>query len=500
MILYEDTSWLAVAKPTGMPTHAPRPGVLGVVEWLRLHLGREVLVVSRLDAGTSGVLLLAKTAGAAARAQAVHTAGGAAKTYEFLAEGSGLPGRLICQDPLDGKEALTEFTRVGAGRWRARISHGRRHQVRRHAAAVGLPLLGDEEYGGQPWPRLALHCKEVSWPGLKVIHCEIPESFRGPVDPDWAIACERRGGWQRTVTDAWRAVHRDELPDLPAAIDVYGEWLDAVWYDEEVPAEEATARLAPVLEAVANHAGCRGGVIRGHVRNPHRRGLVSETHAWQEAPPSTFQVTEHGLHYGIDLLSTQHTGLFLDQRDTRRRVALAASGARMANLFSFTCSFAMTAVAGGAEVAFSVDTAKACLETGKANFALNGLSDGGRGKFIREDARKWLARQERRRDERPREHRDLDLVVCDPPVFAGGRGGSSFGVADEWPRLAESCAGLLRKGGVGVFANNHRGGNHKLYREQLAEHFAVVEDLRPPLDFPELPDAEMHVRTFWCRK
>ena len=63
MILYEDSSWLAVAKPPGMPTHAPRPGILGVVEWLRLHLGREVLVVSRLDSGTSGVLLLATMVG-----------------------------------------------------------------------------------------------------------------------------------------------------------------------------------------------------------------------------------------------------------------------------------------------------------------------------------------------------------------------------------------------------------------------------------------------------
>lgn len=500
MILYEDSDWLAVAKPTGLPTHAPRVGVLGAVEWLRLHRGQETHVVSRLDAGTSGVLLLARSAGAAARAQEVHEAGAARKTYRFLSDGTGTPDEFICEDPLDGKPARTEFSRQDGRCWQAVITAGRKHQIRRHAAAMGLPLLGDEAYGGPPWPRLALHCVEVAWPGLEPIRCEVPASFTEMVDIDWAVACERRGDWPRAVTDAWRAVHRDEVADLPVAVDIYGPWLNAVWFDESVPAAEAASRLEPLLDAVAANAGCRGGVIRTHARNPHRKGLVGETHVWRERPPATFAVTEHGLEYEVDLLTTQHTGLFLDQRDTRRRLAAAATGARMANLFAFTCSFAVAAAAGKAEVVFSVDTARACLETGKTNFTLNGLDRTGRGKFIREDARKWLDRQERRRAQRPDEWVPLDLVVCDPPVFAGGKGGARFLVEEAWPRLARTVAGLLRPGGTALFVNNHRGGDHARYRAQLAAVFGEVEDLRPPLDFPRLPGAAVHVRTFWCRK
>ncbi|MBK9304708.1 MAG: class I SAM-dependent methyltransferase [bacterium] len=46
-------------------------------------------------------------------------------------------------------------------------------------------------------------------------------------------------------------------------------------------------------------------------------------------------------------------------------------------MFAYTCSFSVAAVAGKAEVAVSVDTAKACLVTGRVNFELNGLALGG---------------------------------------------------------------------------------------------------------------------------
>ena len=290
-------------------------------------------------------------------------------------------------------------------------------------------------------------------------------------------------------------MHRDEIPGLPAAIDVYGGWLNATWYDEHTGLDAAEAALGPHLDAL----GGRGAVLRLHRRNPHRQGLVADIRVLGEPPPDALIVREHGLRFEVNLTRTQHTGLFLDQRDTRRRVALAAAGARMANLFAFTCSFSVAAAAAGCEVVFSVDTAKACLETGKTNFALNDLTAGGRGKFIRQDARRWLARQLRRRDEAPADHRPLDLVVCDPPVFAAAEDGGAFSVEQEWPQLAAGVAGLLRPGGLAVFANNHRGGDHGRYRAQLAEVFATVEDLPPPLDFPVLPGAEPHVRTFLGR-
>jgi len=510
VILHRDADWLFVDKPSGMATHAGKPGELGATEWLELHLGLETHVVSRLDRGTSGVLLLARTPDAAARAQKIHESGQALKTYEFWSTAARDPVEWVCEDPLDGHACRTTFRRTGANpqgdlfRYEASITRGRKHQIRRHAAVGGVPVLGDETYGGTRFGRLCLHCREVAWPGLdKTVRSSTAPSFaaleRGD-DPGFALCLDRRGKWPMAVTDAWRAVHRDEIDGLPAAVEVYGAWFNAVWFDETSNQAKIERLLHPVLEQVSAAAGLRGGVIRIHRRNPHQKGLHEETVVVGNGPPPRFTVSEHGLKYEISLTETQHPGLFLDQRDTRRLLAMIAGGKRLANLFAYTSSFSVAAAAAEAEVCFSVDNARACLETGKANFAQNGLEETGRGKFIKEDARKWLARQERRRDKDPGAYDFLDLVVCDPPVFASSKDGGRFLLEKEWAGLAGSCSGLMPPGGVAVFANNHRTGDHRFYRKALVDHFSEVTDLRPPLDFPVFPRRLHHVRTFWCLK
>lgn len=521
MILHRDADWLAVDKPTGLATHGGQAGELGAVEWLALHLGEEAYVVSRLDTGTSGVLWLARTREASARAQQVHEAGLARKTYTFLstvdARGAGLPAAWARDDELDGRPARTEFRQddePGAGglsRYTAVISRGRRHQVRRHAAASGVPVLGDAEYGGAPAGRVYLHCAEVCWPGLAApVRAPLPPSFavaRGAagIARDEALSRDRRGAWPAAVADCWRAVHRGEVEGLDAAVDVYGPWLRATCWDGS-PAEQtagaAAERLAPLLELAGAGRDVRGVVIRGHRQNPHQEALPGFTIVQGEPPPAPLVVTEHGLRYGVDLAGPPHPGLFLDQRDARRRVFLAARGRRLANLFSFTCSFSVAALAGGAEVAFSVDTARGCLRDGMANLALNGLDapgGAGRGKFVQEDARRWLARQERAREGKGNAWRPLDLVVCDPPVFSSVKDGGRFSVEREWASLADGVAAVLAPGGLALFANNHRGGDHRRYRDTLRARFATVDDLRPPLDFPLLPGRPRDMRAFWCR-
>lgn len=530
MILHRDDDWLVVAKPTGLAVHAPEPGRTGVVEWLALHRNETAHVVSRLDRGTSGVLLLARHAAASAEAQRIHEEAAAAKIYEFLSAADSVAAGAGQQwerdEDLDGKPARTCFRRLGAFapgpgaarvssdlapgqplyHYRAEIARGRRHQIRRHAAATGIPLLGDGEYGGPDWPRLCLHCSELRWPGLaEPLRSALPASFTalfggsaGETALHWALARDRRGGWPATVGDAWRIVHRDEIPGLPVAIDRYGDRFNVIWFDEEREPDPDDPDLAYVLDALAADFGCRGGVLRGHRRNPHRRTLVDAVRTIGEPPRDTFSVVEHGLRYEIDLMRTQHTGLFLDQRDSRRRIALRAKNARLANLFAFTCSFAVAAAAGGAEVAFSVDVARACLNTGQRNFELNGLSEGGRGKFIQQDARRWLKRQLRRREEGPAEFQPLDLVVCDPPVFASSKDGGKFSLVEEWPRLARDVATLLAPDGAALFANNHRGGHDRTYGDALRQSFGRVEAQRPPLDFPVLGGRPPHVRIYFC--
>ena len=199
------------------------------------------------------------------------------------------------------------------------------------------------------------------------------------------------------VTDAYRLVHRDEVGEF--SIDRFGDWLLVTGYNETLPSKQLLRKIGAELRTIP----CKGGIVRTNRRDPHNRKLFSDLESFGEEPPETFIVTEHGLQFEISLNDSQHPGLFLDQRDSRRRIAEVANSKRVANLFSFTCSFSVAAVAAGAEVAFSVDLAAGCLERGKRNFELNKLAESGRGKFIQEDVRKWLARQVRKKKATPAE-------------------------------------------------------------------------------------------------
>jgi len=303
------------------------------------------------------------------------------------------------------------------------------------------------------------------------------------------------------VTDAYRLVHRDEVGEF--SIDRYGDWLLVTGYDETLPSKQLLRKISAELRTIP----CKGGIVRTNLRDPHRRKLFSDLEPFGESTPETFTVTEHGLQFEISLNDSQHPGLFLDQRESRRRIADVSEGKRVANLFAFTCSFSVAAAAAGAEVAFSVDLAAGCLERGKRNFELNGLAESGRGKFIKEDVRKWLARQVRKKEANPSAFVPWDVVICDPPVFASAKKGEAFSVEKEWPALASNIRKILAEGGVALFANNHRGGDDGFYFSTLKEHFAAISALPSPVDFPTSPACagtwqanlgNPHVRSYWC--
>lgn len=135
--LYHDENWLVVNKPTGMSTHAANEGDLGVAEWLELHHGIKIHVCSRLDKGTSGVLLLALNTEASARAQKIHQENLSKKIYYFISDKKRTKeSKWICNNKLDLApcETVFELTQSGSGfyLYRAEITRGKKHQIRRH--------------------------------------------------------------------------------------------------------------------------------------------------------------------------------------------------------------------------------------------------------------------------------------------------------------------------------------------------------------------------------
>ncbi|MEZ4473806.1 MAG: RluA family pseudouridine synthase [bacterium] len=174
-VVYADDDVIVVDKPAGLVVH---PGAGNLDQTLvngLLHRFKTLSpvgapdrpgIVHRIDAGTSGLLVVARTEVAHHRLAAQLAAHTMARRYHALAWDHGLPdaGRwdsLHARDPRDrrrytgqaghGKPATTHFEvleRVGPCAWLAlRLETGRTHQIRVHAAEAGAPLVGDPVYG-----------------------------------------------------------------------------------------------------------------------------------------------------------------------------------------------------------------------------------------------------------------------------------------------------------------------------------------------------------------
>jgi 23S rRNA G2069 N7-methylase RlmK/C1962 C5-methylase RlmI len=447
--------------------------------------------------------VFAKSPAASGRAQRIHESQASRKEYVFLSHTKTRENEFSSNQPLDGLPCETSFrflkTVGNCFLYAATIERGRMHQIRRHASDAGIPVLGDEEYGGKAAERLFLHCHKTQWPEIdEGLVSPVPESFLETNGLRRAVfaALERRGTLLSSVTDAFRCVHRGELP-FDCAIDRYGNHL-CVWdYEATKGEEEVVSQLSLVASSICERLKLNGWVLKRSVRNPHTQKLVASQRVFGEAPPQWFNVQEHGFLFRVTLTESQHVGLFLDQRDNRRILFKRAAGKRVANLFSYTCSFSVMAAAGGAEVVFSVDAAKKYLDMGVANFELNKLVEGRRGKFVAEDVRSWLARQERK-VEREGGKALFDAIVCDPPTYSSTASQGEFSVAHEWEHLADVCARITRTTGFVLFSNNHRAGDRANYEAVLKRYFDCVERHSQPIDFPNISREPEHVKLFLC--
>lgn len=195
-ILFEDEHLVVFNKPAGLPVHrTAEHGGHNLVEIGMALLGQRGLQVklypvNRLDRGTSGVVLMAKSSAKAGLFGRLFQEGLVAKRY--LCAVSGKTGEAGVIDlPLDDKESRSEFRTLYSGKGLSILVvtpvTGRLHQIRRHLSAVGHPVIGDRRYGGAALRDLdghALHSCHLSFPhpvtGSKFdIFAPPPEAFAG---------------------------------------------------------------------------------------------------------------------------------------------------------------------------------------------------------------------------------------------------------------------------------------------------------------------------------
>lgn len=194
LLIGEDDQVLVFNKPAGLPVQSRgnNSRCLDELLWAFARSnGKRPRLVHRLDAGTSGLIMAARTKPAAAFLSAAFEAREVEKCYLALVSGN-LPvgeggkvdvsllrvergqdgGMAHARAALPGdsgaKPARTDWQAVASGQGvtllEVQPQTGRMHQIRAHLAHIGHPIIGDALYDGPPSPRLMLHAARLTVP------------------------------------------------------------------------------------------------------------------------------------------------------------------------------------------------------------------------------------------------------------------------------------------------------------------------------------------------
>ncbi len=210
-----------------------------------------------------------------------------------------------------------------------------------------------------------------------------------------------RLGLPSAETTAYRLVNSegDGLPGL--VVDVYGDVL-AVQFTAlgaklmENDIYDALGIMKPraIIEVSA------GGFAQ-------LEGFASATRVVRgEQDVGAVRCRENGIEIEVEPLKGQKTGMFLDQRENRRKIGALAKGARVLDIYTYAGGFALNALRGGAKEATCVDSSARALERVSLHAQLNGYTN---ITSVEADAFRFLETVT---------PKSADLVIVDPPKFA----------------------------------------------------------------------------------
>ena len=218
-VLFQNDRLLIIDKPAGLPVHGgPRggPNLEALLPLLADHPKHVPMLAHRLDADTSGCLILAKKRSALRKLHELFAAGSIVKIYWAVVDGkppqpfgtidaplkkiSDVSGWRMIVDA-GGHHATTDYQTLGqaeAMTWlELKPRTGRTHQIRVHCASLGCPVLGDPVYsaaGKDSKIPMHLIARRVSIPfddggGLITVEAPVPEHLRAKFE-----ACGYKSG------------------------------------------------------------------------------------------------------------------------------------------------------------------------------------------------------------------------------------------------------------------------------------------------------------------
>ena len=207
-------------------------------------------------------------------------------------------------------------------------------------------------------------------------------------------------------------------------------------------------------EKAANRFKLALQVIR-HIFGLHRDKVFIKVRAQQKGTQQYERLNQRNKYHEVqegkarllvNLTDYLDTGLFLDHRPIRTKIAQQVQDKSFLNLFAYTCSASLHAALGGATQTVSVDLSNTYLNWGKRNFALNGLSET-QHQFIEADVMPWLAQCKE----------SFDVIFIDPPTFSNSKKIQGvFDVQRDHVELLTLAMRLLKPNGICYFSTNFK--------------------------------------------
>jgi 23S rRNA (cytosine1962-C5)-methyltransferase len=227
--------------------------------------------------------------------------------------------------------------------------------------------------------------------------------------------------------------------------------------------------------------------------------------------PEPFVIRENGLQFELSFAEGYSVGLFLDQRDNRRRlmtgyvvggfelpwVGRASSNVEVLNTFAYTCGFSACAAKAGAKTT-SLDLSKKYLEWGKRNFELNGV-DPTQHDFIYGDVFDWFRRLAKKQ-------RAFDVILLDPPTFSQSKESGIFRAEKDYGKLIAQALPLLKANGVLFASTNAADWAVEDFLETIEDamrtskrRILLRQYFPQPPDFPISSSEPAYLKTVWMR-
>ncbi|WP_041523137.1 bifunctional 23S rRNA (guanine(2069)-N(7))-methyltransferase RlmK/23S rRNA (guanine(2445)-N(2))-methyltransferase RlmL [Gilvimarinus agarilyticus] len=280
--------------------------------------------------------------------------------------------------------------------------------------------------------------------------------------------------WRKRSGASCYRLYDADMPEYACAIDVYEGVVDGtntirrqVHVQEYQPPrsidEKAAAERFQEIQAAVPIALDVSPESVSFKQRRRNRGVMQYEKLHEKPMGELLQVQEGNAKLLINLWQYLDSGLFLDHRPLRLRIASETKGKRFLNLFCYTAAASVQAALGGARFTLSVDMSQTYLNWASRNLAMNGLSES-RNRLEKADCVKWLKEADQK----------FDLIMLDPPSFSNSK--KMIDVLDvqrDHVSLIDQSMVLLDEGGVLYFSNNLR--SFKLDSDALSRY--QVEDI-----------------------